>query len=201
MVYSIIKEKLQKQDQKLLFKTLGYNNQKNFNKTLEKFLSFSTLHEWLESGNYDFVNRPNEFLTKLAAALEIDKQIIEETLEQERVYIKEQERFKNSYIFVNTNFKRTSESLFVLAFLEKNRYFSLYKNKDYLFKSTKEILKILSEKIKKHYEKNQEGLTVWGKIVSYQVHLENKVYIFDTSGVLLQNANAMPESKATLSLK
>ena len=201
MIYTQIKNKLQKQDKKLLSKTLGYNNQKNFEKTLKKFLSFTTLHGWFENGNYDFVNQTHEFFTKLSVALDLDKKIIKKTLDKERVYINEVERFKRSYIYVNTNFKRQNKPIFVLVLLEKNRYLSLYKDKDLLFKSTNQILEILSLKIKAHYARNKEGLLIWGKIATYQVHLEDKVYIFDTNGVLQQDVVPVYESKATIGLK
>ena len=201
MIYTQIKEKLEKQDKKLLSKTLGYNNQKNFEKTLEKFLSFTTLHRWFESGNYDFVNQPHEFFTKISMALKLDKKDINNTLEEEKVYIKEVERFKGSYIYVNTNFRRKNEPIFILAILEKNRYVSLYKDRNLLFKSTSQILEILSQRIQEHYEANKEGLVVWGRIVNYQVHLEEKAYIFGTDGVLQENLQPVFESQATLALK
>jgi len=201
MIYRQIKNKLQKNDKKLLSKTLGYNNQKNFEKTLQKFLSFTTLHGWLNSGNYDFVNQPHEFFTKLSIALKLDKKDINDTLEEEKVYIKEVERFKGSYIYVNTNFRRKNEPIFILAILEKNRYVSLYKDRNLLFKSTSQILEILSQRIQEHYEANKEGLVVWEKIVNYQVHLKDKIYIFDTDGVLQQDAVPVYESKATIGLK
>jgi hypothetical protein len=118
MIFKQIKEKLKSQDKPQLSKALGYNNQKNFEKTLEHFLNCSTLHEWLESGNYDFVNQTQEFFTKLAKELNIDEQLIKESLEKENSYIKETERFKDSYIFVNTNFRRTTQPIFILAFCE-----------------------------------------------------------------------------------
>ena len=201
MIYRQIKNKLQKTDKKLLSKTLGYSNQKNFEKTLQKFLSFTTLHDWLNSGNYDFVNQTYEFFTKLSMALGLDKKFIKEALDKESVYINEVERFKGSFIYVNTNFKRKHEPIFALAFLENVRRLSLYKCEDLLFKSTNQILEILSQKIKAHYERNKEGFLIWGKIVNYQVHLENEVYIFDTNGVLQQDALPVCESRATIGLK
>jgi len=201
MIFMQIKEKLQTQDKKLLSKTLGYNNQKNFEKTLEKFLSFANLHSWFESGNYDFVNQPYEFFKKLSNALELDKQLIKEILEEEKVYINEVERFKGSYIFINTNFQRKNEPIFALAFLGHKRSISLLGRKEFYFKSIDEILEILSQDIKEHYEAHKEGLPVWGKIVSYQVHFEDEIYSFDTNGTLQQDTNPIFESKATLSLK
>jgi tRNA/tmRNA/rRNA uracil-C5-methylase (TrmA/RlmC/RlmD family) len=201
MIFKQIKEKLKSQDKPQLSKALGYNNQKNFEKTLEHFLNCSTLHEWLESGNYDFVNQTQEFFTKLAKELNIDEQLIKESLEKENSYIKETERFKDSYIFVNTNFRRTTQPIFILAFCESTRNLRLYKAEELFFKSTEEILEILSKRIQEHYKENKGELVIWGKIVNYQVHLEGKTYIFDINGNLQKNTYPVFESKATLSLR
>lgn len=201
MLFSQIKEKLDSANTAEFAKKLGYNNQKNFEKTLENFLSFNTLHGWFGSGNYDFVNQPYEFFTKLSIALDLDKQTIKETLKKEKTHIREMERFKGSYIYVNTDFKRKNEPIFVLALLEHERCLSLCHNEEFLFKSTEQILEILPKKIKEHYEANKEGLVVWGKIANYQVHLEDNVYIFDTDGVLQENIVPVFESQATLALK
>jgi ribonucleotide monophosphatase NagD (HAD superfamily) len=201
MIFKEIKEKLKTKDYSKLSKALGYNNQKNFEKTLTHFLNCKTLNEWLESGNYDFVNKAEEFFTKLAKELNIDEQLVKDTLEKENSYIKELNRFKDAYIYVNTNFRRTTQPIFVLAFAESIRNLRLYKDEELLFKSTQEILEIISQRIKKHYKENKGELKVWGKIANYQLHLEGKTYIFDTDGVLQKNTFPICESKATLSLK
>ena len=201
MLFNQIKEKLDSANTANLTQKLGYKNPKNFEKTITKFLNFSTLHEWFKSGNYDFVNQPHEFFTKLSFELDLDKQTIKETLEKEKIYINEEERFRGIYIYANTNFSRKNEPIAVLAFLEKERCVSLYQYKELFFKSTEQILEILSKKIKEHYETNKEGLVVWGKIVNYQVHLEDKIYLFDTDGILKENVVPVFENKATLALK
>jgi hypothetical protein len=201
MLYEQIKSKLHSQHKHYLSKELGYNNQKNFEKTLQKFLSHTSLHEWFQSGNYDFVNQPYDFFKKLSYALELDKELIKETLEKEEAYLKELERFRGTYIFINTDFKRNNEPIFVLALLEHERTLSLCLHEELYFKSTQEVLEIVSKMIKEHYEKNQGKLVVWGEIASYQVHVDKKTYIFDTSGVLLKQAEPAFESYASLHLK
>lgn len=201
MLFNQIKEKLVTSNITELSKRLGYNNQKNFEKTLEKFLGFSNLHGWFESGNYDFVNQPYDFFSKLSLALDLDKQLIKETLIKEKAYLKEVKRFRGTYIFVNTNFKRKNEPIFVLAFLEHERTLSLCLHEELYFKSTQEVLEIVSKMIKEHYEKSQGKLAVWGEIANYQVHVDNKTYIFDNGGVLLKQAEPAYENYARLHLR
>jgi transcription antitermination factor NusG len=142
-----------------------------------------------------------EDYSKLSKELNIDEEFIQKTLKKEKTYQKELERFKDSYIYINTNFKRTTQPIFVLAFCESIRRLRFYGDEKLLFKSTEEILKILSKKIQKHYKENKGELKVWGKIANYQLHLEGKTYIFDTDGVLQKNIFPICESRATLSLK
>ena len=73
---------------------------------LNKFLQFSTLYEWFQCGHYDLVNTAEDFFIKLSKALKIDEDTINNEIENITLYKKEIEKFKDSYIFVNTNFKR-----------------------------------------------------------------------------------------------
>ncbi|BCD62895.1 hypothetical protein NitYY0826_C1781 [Nitratiruptor sp. YY08-26] len=56
----------------------------------------------------------------------------------------------------------------------------------FIFKSEKEILKIVSETIKKHYQKTNGEIKGLGKIIVYRFFCEGKVYVFDTDGNLLK---------------
>lgn len=201
MIFEDIKEKIKFQNKTLLTKELGYSNSTKFEKTLNKFFQFSTLYGWFQCGHYDLVNTAEDFFIKLSKALKIDEDTINNEIKNITLYKHEVEKFKDSYIFINTNFKRKNEPIFALALCENQRRISLYKNENLLFKTTDEILEILSIEIKKHYLQNSDKLGIWGKIVSYQVHLFDTIYIFDTNGNLRSNDVIVFESKATLKYK
>lgn len=201
MLIKTIKEKLKFQDISTLHKKVGYNSSKNFNETLDKLISTNSTYSWIYTGHYDLVYNSEDFLVKLCEILNIDKNLLNDEISKSVEYYKEEEKFKGSYIFVNTNFKRRSEPIFALAFYEKSRNISLYKKEDLLFKSNEEILDVLSNQIKSHYEENIDGLYIWGKIVSYQIHLFDKTYIFDVNGNLCKDVNEVFESKAILIIK
>jgi hypothetical protein len=201
MIFEDIKEKIKLQNKTLISKELGYSNLIKFEKTLNKFLEFSTLYEWFQCGHYDLVNTAGDFFIKLSKALKIDENTINNKIKNITLYKNEVEKFKDSYIFVNTNFKRKNEPIFALALCENQRRISLYKKENLLFKSTDEILEILSKEIKKHYLQNSDKLGIWGKIVSFQVHLFNTIYIFDTNGNLKSNDLIVFENKAILKYK
>jgi hypothetical protein len=200
MILEDIKEKIKLYNKILLTKELGYSSSIYFEKTLNKFLQFSTLYEWFQCGHYDLVNNAKDFFIKLSKALKIDENTINNEIETITFYKQEIEKFKDSYIFVNTNFKRKNEPIFRLALCENKRNISLYKKENLLFKTTDEILEILSKEIKEHYLQNSDNLGIWGKIVSYQVHLFDTTYIFDTNGILKPNDAIVFESKTTLDL-
>ena len=109
-----------------------------------------------------------------------------------------------SYIFVNTNFKRKGEPIFVLAFLEAKRRISITDelastNQEELFQNIGAYVK--NHYVKNHYVQNNGDLGTWGKIINYQVHLQDKVYLFDIKGNHLENAASVIENCATMGLK
>ena len=200
MIFEDIKEKIKFQNKTLLTKELGYSNSTKFEKTLNKFFQFSTLYGWFQCGHYDLVNTAEDFFIKLSKALKIDEDTINNEIENITLYKKEIEKFKDSYIFVNTNFKRKNEPIFALALCENQRRISLYKIENLLFKTIDEIFEILSKEIKKHYLQNKGTLKIWGKINSYQIHLFGKIYVFDINGNLQINDEIVCENRAVLEI-
>jgi len=113
---------------------------------------------------------------------------------------KELSKFKNSYIFINTNFKRKSEPIFVLACCERLRNIVLDKNK-LIFKSDDEIFDIISIVIQENYINTKGKAAIWGDIVNYVYHHnDGKTYVFDTNGKKIENIKVF-ENRASLRLK
>ena len=133
MIFKLIKEKINLYDKDDLSKKLGYSNQAKFEETLNKFLQFLNIYQWFEKGHYDLVNNTEDFFIKLSKALNIEYSLINRELKEINLYKQEVEKFKDSYIFVNTNFKRKNEPIFALAFCENQRRISLYKKENLLF--------------------------------------------------------------------
>ena len=117
-------------------------------------------------------------------------------LEQER------KRFQKSYLFIDTKFKRTSEPIFALAFMEHKRRISYACVGEFYFKTDDEILKIVSEFVKEDYFTCDGRVPLWGKIVSYNWHhVDGKVYIFDVDGSYKLSPTKVRESRAILSIR
>ena len=113
---------------------------------------------------------------------------------------KELAKFKNSYIFVNTNFKRTSQPIFALAFCESQRNIALDKN-NFIFKNDNEIFILVSDIIQEHFSITKGKIGIWGDIVSYVYHHSNgETYVFDVDGKQIEKIKVV-ESRASLRLK
>ena len=201
MLLKAIKEKLNSQDISILYKEVGYNSLKKFILSLEKLKSIDSIYNWIYSGHYDLVFNAKDFLINLCDALKIDKSFVNKEIQEVENFYIEQERFKNSYIFINTNFKRNSEPIIALALCERFRRISLYKNEELLFKSKDVILKIVSDIIHNHYTNNKDGLVLWGKIENYVLHLFREIYAFDTAGNLINSINNISQEKAVIIIK
>jgi len=113
---------------------------------------------------------------------------------------KELGKFKDCHIFVNTNFKRQSEPIFVLALLESKRKINI-EAKELAYKPLDEILVMVSNIIKSHYKETQGNIGIWGNIVNYVYHHTNaETYSFNTNGEDIKGS-VIYKSRAILSLR
>ena len=122
--------------------------------------------------------------------------------EEELKMQEELAKYKDCYIFVNTNFKRKSEPIFALAFCEPLRNISIDK-KDLIFKTDKEVFAIISDIVKQHFIDTKGKIGIWGNIVNYVYHHKDGYkYIFDKDGNIIKSKDTdITENKSTLSLK
>ena len=122
-------------------------------------------------------------------SLKIDEDTINNEIETITIYKKEIEKFKDSYIFVNTNFKRKNEPIFTLTLCENQRRISQYKKENLLFKTINEILEIASKDIKEHYSQNTDSLGIffWKLFLIKSIYLILFIYYLDTNEKLKLN--------------
>ncbi len=107
---------------------------------------------------------------------------------------------KTPYIFIDTHFKRTCQSILSLGCMEGQRNIGLDKEL-LVFKSEKEVLDMIGNIVKNHYFASEGKLPLWGKIYNYVYHHTNgQKYIFDTDGEWLQNQDEILESRAVLKI-
>ncbi len=177
----LIKENLQGQDRIEIVKKMGYQSPKRGIESLNYFLSKGSL-DFLTQEMYDFKYTKDQFFEKLCEVLEIDKELIERTRQKIKEITAEKRAYEYAYIYVNTNFIRTTEPIFVLAFMESKRRIRLNAD-DFLFKSDKEVLNKISKIVKNHYRKTGGELFMWGKIknMSTATKTEKAMYLTQTA--------------------
>lgn len=201
MLKEEINEKIKNIPFQVLQKELNYNSKEKAEKSLTKFIDCESIDKWLNSGSYDLVYSAEDLFITLCNVLKIDEKKVSLELNKCKELRKEIERFKDAFIFINTNFKRKGEPILALAFCEGERRISLYKDKKYLFSSLNEILNMVSSEIIKHYIFNEGKAGIWGKIENYQLDLFGEIYTFDSKGNILDTNENFDTNIASLKLK
>ena len=195
-----IKVELKKISTKTVVHNMGYQSAEKGINIINAFLKTKTLYDWLSSGHYDYKYSAEQFFVKLTATLKIEPKVVKKELELFEKTAKEYKKFEDTYIFVNTNFKRESQPIFALAMMESFRLILPDKMK-LIFKSDKQILSVISGFVASHYKENDGELKIWGKIDNYIYHhIVGKTYTFNRHGKMIKDAPDKFEEHAFMSL-
>ena len=193
MIYEELKILTQNSDKKALSKALGYVREQNFTRALANLEAAKSLDEFITKGHFDWAHSSETLILALSEyfALNIDAELNEvQKLYNERI------KFRGSYIYIDTNFKRKNEPIFALAMTQHLRYISLTPYLDELcFKTLDEQLNIISKVVKDYYQKTK-SLPVFGEITGFKLCFLGKNYSLDTDGNFIQKE--IFESIATL---
>jgi len=100
---------------------------------------------------------------------------------------------------VNTNFKRSSQPIFVLAFMEGLRNILIDRTS---FENKKEELAYIRNYVKKHYKENSGKLELWGKIQNYIYKSDwfDKYLVIDKDGNVINQMDEFNPSRAFLKI-
>lgn len=179
MIYEQLKILTQNSDKKALSKALGYVREQNFTRALANLEAAKSLDEFITKGHFDWAHSSETLILTLSKhfSLSIDAELSEvQKLYNERI------KFKGSYIYIDTNFKRKNEPIFTLAMAQHLRYISLTPFLDELcFKTLDEQLNIISQIVKDHYQKTKT-LPIFGAITGFKLYFIGKNYSLDTNG-------------------
>lgn len=100
--------------------------------------------------------------------------------------------------FIETDFKRTSQPIFILSALQSNRFLAV--DEVIWERPLNDQLEAIQEQIKAHYQQ-QPVIEMWAEVKQYVYYYdENLVLIFSTTGQLLSTETGYFYSKATLSI-
>ena len=179
MIYEQLKILTQTSDKKALSKALGYVREQNFTRALANLEAAKSLDEFITKGHFDWAHSSETLILALSKhfALNIDAELSEvQKLYNERV------KFRGSYIYIDTDFRRNNEPIFALAMAQHLRYISLTPFLDELcFKALHEQLKTISKITKSYYQKTQT-LPIFGAITGFKLYFLGKNYSLDTNG-------------------
>lgn len=180
MIYEQLKILTQNSDKKALSKALGYVREQNFTRALANLEAAKSLDEFITKWHFDWAHSSETLILALSKhfALNIDAELGEvQKLYNERV------KFRGSYIYIDTDFRRKGEPIFALAMAQHLRYISLTPFLDELcFKALHEQLKVISKITKSYYQKTQT-LPIFGAITGFKLYFLGKNYSLDTNGI------------------
>ena len=179
MTYEQIKELTLNSDKRALSKALGYAREKNFSSALANLQRANSLDEFMSKGHFDWSHSSKTLILALSEYFGLN---IEDELNAAKIHYDERAKFRGSYIYIDTNFKRFNEPIFALAMVQYLRYISLtpFLNK-LCFKALDEQLKVIS-KITKNYYQKTKTLPIFGAITGFKLYFLGKNYSLDTNG-------------------
>lgn len=183
MKFQELKIKLSKVGKDKLRKALGYYNahSKSFTKAYNTVINAKNLSKFLKKGYFDWLYNSKSLILKLAQILGVD---LDGELKEAETYNAELRKYEDVYIYIGTNFKRTTQPIFALAFLQGTRYVKIPDKSVFCFKGLDEQLKIAGDIVRDSYKK-EPTLCIFGNVTGYKLHLLGKNYFFNTDGELM----------------
>ena len=179
MIYEKIKELTLNSDKKVLSKALGYAREKNFSSALADLQRANSLDEFMSKGHFDWSHSSKTLILALSEHFGLN---VNDELNAAKIRYDERAKFRGSYIYIDTNFKRFNEPIFALAMAQHLRYISLTPFLDELcFKTLDEQLNIISKVVKDYYQKTK-SLPIFGEITGFKLYFIGKNYSLDTNG-------------------
>ena len=164
--FAELQEKILLANQEELKHTLGYTNDDAFTKTIEHITKANSLAELLYNGHFDWLYSSRQLVEKLAELNDID-------LKDE---IKEADTLR-----VETNFVRTTESIFKLGLASQAKVVKIPNREEFYFKSIEEKMKLIGNLVREAYAK-APTLPVFGAVTAYRWRFNKNSYLFNVSG-------------------
>jgi hypothetical protein len=186
-IFKKIKEKLEKSPKIEIAEKLGYYSSNKGIEAIEKFLQYNTLTEWLSSGFYDFKFGADEFFSELCRLYGISRKSTTASLNIVKGRARCLYKCRGASIFAKIPEGEVHINSMSQAYAYAWRSSSI-DPKQLIFKDIKEILDIISKRIKQHYDcavtAKRRGAD---KVECYEYHhYDGTIYIFSTSGELLK---------------
>jgi len=183
-----------------ILRKIGYRNINDKTiKRLTNVLSDELLG--LDKNYFDFKYSNCEFVKALCKLSGVDLNDYQNESEKQIVRATILKYAFQPYVFVDTGFRRKSQPIFALAFMEGHRHLSL--PIEYKAPSLEEQVKYVKTLISEHYKNTSGHLDVWGEIRRYVFNFsENAHLVFNPDGELIdETAVDRNTAKVTLGNK
>ena len=145
-----------------------------------------------ESTRLDFKYSHREFVEKALSIIEIPASKVKIELDKIQHALYEESIAFDAYIFVETGFKRTTESIMALGALNSQRYLKI--GKAWRYKPFNDQIELAQKMIIEHYTTQSGELGIWGTIQHYVFYYDIKngktarIY-FNNQGKQIKNKN------------
>ena len=186
---------------------IGYANTKKGEKRIRKVINDKNLD--LVHGGWDGVLGSEGFLKKLFAVigLNLNQSNLQKEFNEIQLTTRDENFGFQSWIFVQTNFKRSGQSILSLAFLENNRRLKINKSIKRLGHDAQ--IKQLRKIVDKHYnslEKIKDDgaiINFWGKVDHYVCHIDKEkvISLYPNGQIKTELDHNVNHGGAVLSLK
>jgi hypothetical protein len=193
----VLKNKLSETDIAWLAKQMGYG-------TVDKLQAKITLtvesqYLGLDKSTYDFVYTQPEFIRKLSLVLDINSLFFNAIINEIQVELTRQKEKFTPYIFIETNFKRTTQSVFSLAFCESMRYIAIDKAIGIL--TLNQQLSHIQNLVIRHFQEHPH-IFIWGEVKHYIYFYDEKLVLkLSPSGSIVDAVTNYNTARAVLSLR
>lgn len=190
---ALITEKLATHNLHDVAKQLGYNNDQKLSERLDLILDSPNLA--LDKSSFDFHYSTPELIRKLCQILSIPAKFCNVIISEIEASIEASKRKFKSYLYIETNFRRSTQPIFMLAALNSQRYIPIDDIQELILNEQIEHVQAL---LKSHYAK-QSILPLWGEIDSYvYFYDEQTIIIFSPAGRIIDTVEEYFVSRPTL---
>ena len=177
-----------------ILKKMGYHKPRATNlERLQKVLSSPTLG--LDIGGYDLRYQSHEFVHELCRALELPLDECDAHIARIKRQAEDDRAAFKPYLWVDTDFKRKSQPIFALAFLESRRYLGFPR---WILRLTPEQQLVQAQELVQDHMRETEGeLLIWGSIKRYWFfYAPNRSYWLAPDGEVIAKNEGLVTSRA-----
>jgi len=179
-----------------ILKKMGYHKPRATNlERLQKVLGSPVLG--LDVGGYDLRYQSHEFVHELCRALELPLDECDANIARIKRQAEDDRAAFKPYLWVDTDFKRKDQRVFVLAFLESRRYLGFPR---WILRLTPEQQLVQAQELVQEHMRETEGeLLIWGTIKRYWFfYAPNRSYWLAPDGeVIAKNAGSVSNQAAS----